>query len=133
MTIQEEWKQLLDFPKYEVSNLGRLRRKKNNRVLKLSKNRTGYIFIRIKNKDKIRKSVSIHRLIAKTFLIQSEDLNQVDHIDRNKENNNLDNLRWCTAGFNMSNRKKISKDIIMEIIKLYKNGINEEEIISRFN
>lgn len=60
------------------------------------------IYIKIK---KIKKC-KVHRLIALTFLPNPENKPTVDHIDRNKENNNLSNLRWASykeQGQNKSN------------------------------
>lgn len=56
------------------------------------------------NKDKKRYSRKVHRLLGQTFLDNPENYPTVDHIDRNKTNNNLDNLRWVTIQQNGNNR-----------------------------
>ena len=44
----------------------------------------------------------VHRLVAETFIENLDNLSDVDHIDRNKENNSVDNLRWCSRIENMA-------------------------------
>jgi hypothetical protein len=54
-----------------------------------------------------RKTIYIHRLIAETFMPDHDlELDQVNHIDRNRNNNKLENLEWCTAEYNLQYRFK---------------------------
>ena len=64
-------------------------------------------------KDKVYRSVSIgmkkyqlHRVIAITFLPNPDNLPIVDHIDRNKLNNNLKNLKWSSNSNNVKNANR---------------------------
>lgn len=59
----------------------------------------GYYQI-VLRKNKKRKYVRIHRLVAETFIPNPDNLPQVNHIDGNKLNNNVDNLEWCTNSEN---------------------------------
>lgn len=45
----------------------------------------------------------VHRLLALAFIPNPENKPQIDHIDGNRSNNQLDNLRWCTGSENMCN------------------------------
>jgi hypothetical protein len=63
-----------------------------------------------------QKKVNIHRLVAETFIHNPNNNDSVDHIDRNKMNNHVSNLRWCSIEDNKSFwerddefRRKISK------------------------
>ncbi len=48
-------------------------------------------------RENIRKSVSVHRLVATTFLPQPDGCNIVNHKDGNKLNNHIDNLEWVAS------------------------------------
>ena len=55
------------------------------------------------------KNYSVHRLVAETFLDNPNNLKFVDHIDRDKSNNDSSNLRWVTAQENLYNRRNANK------------------------
>jgi len=101
----EEWRQIIDYPDYYISNLGNIKsfKRGKEKILKQSNGKDGYFVITIGiNKKQFR----VHRLIAKHFLEDySEDL-FVDHIDRNRINNNIKNLRMVTNSMNSRNRSK---------------------------
>jgi hypothetical protein len=87
---------------YEVSDFGNVRNCKTGRFLKGSENKDGYLQVGL-YKDKKRKMFRIHRLVALAFLENPENKPTVDHIDRNKQNNRLENLRWATKSENQAN------------------------------
>lgn len=97
---------------YEVSNTGEIRsfdkwvdiglgRKqfKIARILRPGKGSHGYLTIAF-CKDKIQKSVCIHRIVIETFIPNPLKYRCVNHKDGNKLNNNVENLEWCSHSMN---------------------------------
>lgn len=86
-------------PKYnlEVSSSGLVRGSRGN-LLKPRKDRYGYLRLNVQYQLK-RKTVLIHRLVAECFDIVGEG-DTIDHIDANKENNNVYNLQNISRGEN---------------------------------
>ena len=107
-----DFKTLLNFSKYEVNREGEIFNKKCNRQL-FGTLHNGYIIVNILN-DFTGKSQRrfVHRIVAETFLENSNEFEQIDHIDNNRRNNNVQNLRWCSHSQNLTNRESfsISKD-----------------------
>lgn len=98
----EEWKEAVNFPNYEISSHGRVRRKKDGTLLKTYKV-NGYLKTKLSN-DGVRKAVRVHRLLMLTFRpIEKSFLFEVDHIDFVRDNNLLTNLRWVKTA---ENRKR---------------------------
>ena len=95
---------ILGFPKYEINKLGHVRSKKNKYILKSRICTTGYEIVDMRNNSG-KYCLKIHRLLALTFIDNSLNKKYVDHIDRNKTNNSLDNLRWVTSSENNTNTK----------------------------
>ena len=104
--MQDEYfKEIIDFPDYIISNLCRVISFKANkpRILKSFINKSnGYSAIRLYENGK-GKSFYIHRLIAQHFLEDFDCNLCVDHIDRNKINNDISNLRMVTFSINNRN------------------------------
>ena len=82
----EKWKPIESLPGYSVSSEGRVRKDSTGQIMVLSKN-GGYCRITI--------SKHVHRLVAEAFIEKPEDASKcwVDHIDGNRSNNNVENLR----------------------------------------
>ena len=81
----------LGYRVYEVSNYGNV--KINGEIIDLSKYYPYYKFA----------GVYIHRAVAKLFIPNPDNKPEVDHIDTNKANNRVDNLRWVTRKENNNN------------------------------
>ena len=90
----EEWRIITDFPNYSVSNFGNVKNNKTNRTMKLSI-KGGYYHVSLTNED-CRKGCKVHRLVALAFIQNLENKTDVNHIDKNKLNNNVSNLNWMT-------------------------------------
>lgn len=113
--MTEIGKDINEFEKeYQVSNLGRVRsinRKSfddskyasfKGKILKMRKNRNGYLYVLLsRNGNKYHRY--IHRLVANAFLANPYNKKEVDHINSDKENNEIINLRWVTHKENMNN------------------------------
>ena len=84
----------------EVEEPHRIRRLGSNTFVTTYVDRlTGYVLIHLN-----RRTYRLHRILAKHFLPNPDDLPQVDHIDRIKTNNSIENLRWVTTSENLRNR-----------------------------
>lgn len=75
---------------------------RNGKILKPVINSHGYPCVAIKYANGSQKTITVHRLIALTFLENNNpQANQVNHIDGDKTNNSINNLEWCTASENL--------------------------------
>jgi CRISPR/Cas system CSM-associated protein Csm4 (group 5 of RAMP superfamily) len=92
---------------YKITKGGDLFSCKKNRFMSFQVDKDGYNVTEI-CKNKKAKKISRHRLLALQFIPNDDTVNkiQVDHIDRNKSNNSLDNLRWVTPSQNIRNRDR---------------------------
>lgn len=102
----EIWKDIEGYNnKYQISNYGRVKSLYNNHlekrevILKPRKSNNGYLYINLYKNSKC-KTKRIHRLVAEAFLYNKNKLEQVNHIDGNKLNNNVNNLEWISASDN---------------------------------
>lgn len=115
----EEWRTIFDFPNYEVSNKGNIRSKEYNdslghlrssKKLKKQVNNCGYEYVILSSKEEKHKTLTVHRIVAKTFIPNPEEKEDVNHIDGNKLNNNVNNLEWTTTQENIIKRYEIGID-----------------------
>ena len=101
--MEEVYKVIEGFDNYEVSNLGNVRNVKTQKVLKGRKNTHGYHSVSLYKNDNASNKL-IHRLVAGAFLDNADDKECVDHIDNNRINNCISNLRYATKSENQYNR-----------------------------
>ena len=93
--MEEIWKVIEDAPSYSVSNLGRVKNNRNNRLLKPHLERNGYMRVELASRKYL-----VHRLVAKEFVPNPDDLPTVNHKDESRVNNISENLEWCTLEYN---------------------------------
>jgi len=98
-------KEVDGFPNYLIFEDARVFSKKRNRFLKPYNDAYGYRRVNL-CKDGIRKQYFLHRLVALHFILNPDNKREVDHIDRNPQNNNISNLRWATGSENCANTSK---------------------------
>lgn len=109
--MAEIWKDIKGYEgKYQISNTGFVKSLNFNhtgkeKILKNKVNRRGYCYVTIYQNGK-QNYPGIHRLVAETFIPNPNQLEQVNHIDGNKENNNIENLEWCTQTENIRHADK---------------------------
>ena len=92
------------FPKYLIYPDGRVYSKRQNKFMKPGKEPNGYLHLILHN-DK-RKHYLIHRLVAVHYIPNPENKRCVDHINRIRNDNRIENLRWVTHSENNDNRLK---------------------------
>ena len=103
--INEEWRSITGYINYQVSNIGRVRNVKKGRIFHQSIDTNGYCYVKLRDGSKPT-NCRVQRLVAKEFLDNPQNKPFVDHIDRNKLNNCINNLRWVTNQENQMNAPK---------------------------
>ena len=105
--MKEVWKQIENYPDYEVSNLGRVKSLKNGRekILKNRLNNNGYYHVTLFNNNRYADK-GVHQIVAIAFLnhIPRGYKFVVNHKDLNKLNNCVDNLEVVTARENCNKK-----------------------------
>ena len=112
----EEWKPIDRRGKYYISNRGRVKsfQGKRTRLLKPYSNQRGYL--RVDIRDGHRRTYLVHQLVALSFIPNDNPIEKdtVDHIDMDKTNNRVENLRWLSRADNarayQKQRKEVSAD-----------------------
>jgi len=114
----EIWKPIEGYEKYSISSLGRIER--DNKILKISVCDKGYRFVRIYN-DGIPKKIKVARLVAIAFIPNPDNKPQVDHIDRDRSNDIVSNLRWATQSENNLNKNVAKNNKLQELNIRYRS------------
>lgn len=130
---QEIWKNIRQYPNYEISNTGKIRNKKFKRFLHPTTTVKGYKQVEL-FRNGIGKTILLHRIIAKEFVCGYKKNLFINHIDGNKTNNLPENLEWVTLAENNthawktglrkefgenSNLSRLKKEQVMNIRKEY--------------
>lgn len=109
--MDEKWVSIPGYENlYRISSIGRIRSLPRNtiakngkqmsfpaRILKQSLDDDGYLNISLTDEHGQSKQYRVSRLVAMTFIPNPNNLPIVNHLDGNKQNNNVDNLEWCTV------------------------------------
>lgn len=159
--MNEIWKDVIGFEgMYQVSNLGNVKsldrfvysgrnktRIQHGKPKKPTINQDGYSYVLLYKNNKIKQSLN-HRLAAIAFIPNPENKETVNHIDGDKNNNNISNLEWCTMSENVkhawrtglskpkfgnkANNRKLTEKQVSEI-KLLLGTITHKEIAIIYN
>lgn len=105
MMTDEYFIPIKNYETYGISNYGNAKDFRSGKIMTSYVNVSigGYLQVQLKNPEGF-KTHRIHRLVAENFLNNTENLEEVDHIDRNRINNKLDNLRWSSRSDNQINK-----------------------------
>lgn len=130
----EEWRDIKDYPnRYQISNLGRVKavarieQKADGRtvtyrehLLATSISPYGYVVVTL-NMNRIPRPCFVHRLIAEAFIPNPNNYPHIDHINTIRDDNRIENLRWCTPKMNNANELTV-KHRAQEIARRIQSG-----------
>jgi hypothetical protein len=103
---------------YKINKQGEIYSCGKGIIMKPQETEDGYLYVNLigfdkeGNKKKIKHR--IHRLLALQYIPNPDNKPEIDHIDRNKHNNSLDNLRWVSKIENRNNRPDIIENLTEE-------------------
>ena len=140
----EEWRDVVGYEGYyQVSSLGRVRsvdrytkagygstKLSPGKMMSVSANkRNGYIEVGLR-KNGNKKQFGVHRLVAQAFIPNPDNLRYVDHINGDKHDNRVENLRWVTAKQNIRYAIELG---LMDIDTCVKNITSEKAMRRRWD
>ena len=142
--MNETWRDIKGYEGlYRVSNLGRVKsleryvkhrygkRLKNSRILKLTKNKYGYMQVGL-SKYNSNKTLQLHSLVAKAFIPNTLNKRTVNHINAIKTDNRVENLEWMTTLENMQhawNKGLMDKSIERKHKKVLMLSLDNEPLL----
>lgn len=152
----EEWRQILGFPYYQVSNLGRVRSLPRHTVTGLlgghllspARGSNGYLRVTLRSNSQNHRFL-LHRLVLQTFVGECPPNQECRHLDGDRSNCRLSNLRWGTRsenardrilhGTHVNNRGQrhgmthLKDEDALEIRRMRSSGLTLREIAQRFS
>uniref|UniRef100_A0A6M3MAQ7 Putative homing endonuclease n=1 Tax=viral metagenome TaxID=1070528 RepID=A0A6M3MAQ7_9ZZZZ len=134
----EEWRIVTEFPKYEISNLGRIKSKWSQKCPegKILQPRWtswgGYMMVALYD-EKRRKDRLIHHLVLEEFVCLCPFGCEAHHKDGNKINNEVENLEWVHHFENIGcSHGKLTRDQIIEIRQQKIEGTSMKDLARKF-
>ena len=123
--MREVWENISGFEGfYQISNLGRIKsfhNKKDGIILSVKHSGGWYLSARLSNRT-AKKTFRIHRLVAEHFIPNPENKTEVNHKDRDKQNNDVSNLEWVTSCENMKHAVNTNPSFLANMINKNKYG-----------
>lgn len=146
----EIWKTVLGWPQYEVSNYGRVRNTRTNKILRAADCGRGYLGVVVyadwTTPKRRKRSAKVHRLVMEAFTGTTNPGMHIAHNNGDRKDNRLANLRWATIEDNFADRKKhgtsqvrkgeprdkLTKTQVAEIRALIKQGWSSRALGTHF-
>ena len=124
--MKEILKPIENCHQYFISNFGKVYSQKSGKLKELKQfvdSKENYMMIGLINDDGKRNKYLVHRLVARAFIPNSNNLPEVNHKDKNKQNNHVNNLEWCTRKENLEDSyTTMSPNRNFQLCKLIVNG-----------
>lgn len=114
----EIWMNYPEDYRFEVSNTGRVR--KGDKIKTLTVEKSGYVKTRVPNPE------YVHRIVAKTWLPNPDNLTDVNHKDGNKQNNCISNLEWSSHKVNMEHAS--TEKLISHVDRHFNAKLDEDTV-----
>jgi hypothetical protein len=95
---------------YQVSSFGKIKSKRQNKIMSLKTDMRGYKRIRLYNENG-QKTYSVHRIVASTFIENPENKPEVNHKNKIKTDNRVLNLEWSTVAENLEHKLKFKLNL----------------------
>ena len=118
--INECWRSINNYLNYQISNIGRVRNCLTGRMLRPGQDKSGYYQVSLCENGK-KRSHRLHKLVAQEFLENPEEKRCVDHIDGDRANNCVSNLRYASHQENQMNKRKTTTDTTSKYKGVYWN------------
>lgn len=108
-------KEINGFPGYYADDYGKIYSQKSGELMEIKQylKTHNYLYVTLHKNGK-KCCLRVHRLIAKVFIPNPDNLPEVNHKDENKANNRADNLEWCTSSDNKvygSRRERVARKV----------------------
>ena len=131
--MKEIWKDIKGYEGcYQISNFGRVKsipriistgcnslKSWKGRIMKLTVDSLGYLAVHLSKGGKA-KMYKVHRLVASSFLLNSDNKPQINHKNGIKTDNRIKNLEWCTPSENIKHAFDNGLKVITNLDKRYK-------------
>lgn len=117
MSHNEEAKPIRQFPNYKIDRQGNVYNSKGYRLKPETTNK-GYLRVSLSDDERSHQRFSVHRLVAETYIPNPDNLPQVNHINENKTDNSVDNLKWCTQLDNLKHSGVIDKASVAKFTRV---------------